>query len=153
MSSHKPDQPTPAAPLTPADLLAHRAYLPRRVNEMLDFIGAEATATLLNTYSGKSLCVPQGITRQGRQGRDAIAQLLGKTAADRFCAFATGYSRFFLIPRCEALRRHLRHQRIIAEFDRLTTGSAAITANAATNLLAEQHGYSYRSIYRILKQG
>lgn len=143
----------PPDKLTGADLLKYRAYLPRRVNEMLVFFGVEATATLLNTYRGKTVSVSRGITQQGKRTNQHIINLIGEQAANRFCVFAVDYARHFPMPRCAALYQRIAYERITAEFDRMTAGSDGVSANHAANLLAERYGYSYRHILRILKQG
>ena len=137
--------------LTPTDLLAHRAYLSRGTNEMLELIGAETTAAVLNAYSGQVLFLAKGVSAAGKKRVQQIADTIGRQNAEKLIAVYGG-QRQIHVSANHALHRHLRNRRIIAEFDRLTTGSQAITGVAAANLLAQQYRVSARLVHKICSE-
>ena len=89
--------------LTAEFLEQNRASLPRTVNEMMDFIGAEPTAALLNVYGGKSLRISTAENNRSKtKTNQAVTELIGEAATHKLIVMLRSAKNMKQLPRIAA---------------------------------------------------
>lgn len=104
------------------------------VELLLDLIGKEALALLVERFGGLTVRIPARTPFSGE-----LAELPAH-AQERLAYYYGGGELY--VPKCEASRRAAVHAQIRAEYD----------AGVPVRQLARQYGYTERYIYHILSQ-
>lgn len=113
------------------------AALPESLREIAFHCGLDAALRLVDAHGGTEICIPtHGACASGR----ALATLIGEPAAADLIRAWPGCR--LPVPRCASLRRDLRDQAIIDNYDQGTP----------VRDLARQHQLTTRQVRTILKR-
>ncbi|SMG61816.1 hypothetical protein SAMN03159353_10629 [Cedecea sp. NFIX57] len=100
------------------------AFLPESVRQMVDVLGGEATARLVNRFGGASFPVSRGLRDAGGQRLGMLLEVLTPDQLQRFMHTFGGDSSF-LIPKCDQAKREWRNRLFIRDLrDALATGAS-----------------------------
>lgn len=125
------------------------ALLPPLARELVDLIGLPATLRLVEARGGRTIDLAKGKRARGQAQIQAIAECIGKIAADKLVKQYGGTP--LRVPKCAAALRAAQDAQIQARFDMLTS-SAGLSARKAVAELVGEFGLVDRSIWRALKR-
>ena len=123
--------------------------LPETMRAIVDLIGLDDAILLVRELGGRHLYVAV----HGKYGQcvsERLTEIVGADSAKKLIAQFRQDNPY--IPMCSEALRNARNAKIIAEFDRLTTGDEPMSSNVAADQLAARHNMAARSIWRILKR-
>jgi hypothetical protein len=141
-----------ARDFTPESLLAVRDLLPKIGLELVDMLGADAAAAILNARPGCQICIPKHADRHpaGAIRWAELAEIVGEEGMRTLAARWGGDE--IEIPTCNAARAELRDRAIRAEFDRLTSGEGMSGKRAVYEIGIKFAPISSRAIENILNR-